>query len=270
MRKNKNDREELISKSPKFSDCLSVPIGICGQELSEMRFSCRGRLGNINGYLVWGSSVREKTKFISNFLINACKKYSPEELKISIYDNVGDKSLLALGEKLTHVQKSVNIGSWGSLLNEVMSLEKSYADRLEDITSLGEQCFAHAARNPDVCDKLNMSQEFIIFNLVTAKLFEECKSKSELDSFFRFITQKLWRAGIYPVFVRHDDIFMSHSGYEYYFPNVIVLGPNITHYKSRQEIGIDQVLNYTGWDSWNINAEREEVVDLPNYTDEGN
>lgn len=36
------------------------------------------------------------------------------------------------------------------------------------------------------------------------------------------------------------------------------------------ELGIDQVLNYTGWDSWNVNAEREEVVDLPNYTDEGN
>lgn len=84
--------------------------------------------------------MRKKTKFISNFLINACKKYSPEELKISIYDNVGDKFLLALGKKLTHVQKSVNVGSWGSLLNEMMSLVKSYADRLEEIPRLQDNC----------------------------------------------------------------------------------------------------------------------------------
>lgn len=67
MRNNFKEPEELFLKSIKYPDCLSVPIGTYGEELSEMRFSCRGRLGNMNGYLVWGSYTEKKIRIYQQF-----------------------------------------------------------------------------------------------------------------------------------------------------------------------------------------------------------
>ena len=268
MRNNFKEPEELFSKSIKYPDCLSVPIGTCGEELSEMRFSCRGRLGNMNGYLVWGSYTETKSEFISSFLLNACKKYTPEELRITIFDNVGNRSLSALGKRLPHFKDSVCLETWKSMYDVMKFFEQRYTERLKRIALFGEQCFAHAAAKPAVCAELNMPQELIIFNYSSVNSSEDYKSKRDTNMFFNLITQRLWRVGIYPVFVNHDNNSGFRADYEYYFPNVIVLGPNITQYKTKQVIGPDQALNYTGRDSWNMNSEREEITDLPYYPDE--
>lgn len=260
--------EKIFATSPKFPDCLSVSIGLCGDNLSEMKFSCRGRLGNINGYLVWGSYSNQRTEFACHCLVNACKKYSPNELRVSIYDTIGGEQLLACGSQLPHVKKAVHFDSFESLLSKTVLFDKRFTERLNRITSLGEQCFVRAARNPDINRELNMAQELIFFNTATVRPFEKYQLTHESDYFFHLVTQCFWRVGVYPVFISNDGFSVCYHNYEYFFPNEIVFGPNITHYKTRQEIGVNQVLNYTGWDSWDFLAQREEIVDLPNFPDE--
>lgn len=69
---------------------MSIPVGISGETIVELPFSCNDEKGTVAGqcigYMVIGQSGAGKSSFFHSLILNGCIKYSPKNLQFWLLD----------------------------------------------------------------------------------------------------------------------------------------------------------------------------------------
>lgn len=260
MVKKIHEVQSIIDASPKYKDCLLLPIGLTDGKCNDLMFSCRGKLPNNNAYLIFPGYSFETDNFLTGLLINACRKYTPDELLISYYNCSKENKRLSFIGELPHVKSIKTITSKVELSKEYDLLMEVFDARLKKIFEYND-CYARAVR-----DKENpltgMPQEVLIF-YIDRDVFEWWVREKD---FHWLITQTLWRTGIYPIVIVND--LCRFFQYRYYYASELYLYPTVNNMRHDMDLTNYQAFMHIGEDSWCWGSERKEVIDIPRYTED--
>ena len=252
--------QSIIDTSPKYKDCLLLPIGLTDGKCNDLMFSCRGKLPSNNAYIVYSDQGIHEENFLTGLLINACRKYNPNELCISYYNCSTNKDIPYFIDELPNIKSIKTLISKDTFNIEIDLLSKIFNERIEKILKFND-CFARAVRDKEH-PLIGMPQEVLIFNM-DRDVFEWFSREQKFNS---FITQTLWRVGIYPILIVdywfHYFPFRSHYGSEFY------LYPICNRISRDLELSNNQAFMHICEDSWCWGSERKEVIDIPYYTED--
>lgn len=275
--KNINDLEPLFLSSPKTGNSLIIPLGYDKDNIKELSFSCRGKIrnrygsistGNINGYSIHCNIGDEGINLLSGLLINLCKKYTREEALFSYY-NFSDIPQNAFNfiDKLPNANRICHSAIDEQFEAEMEKLHEQYDTRYRYISQYSD-CYARAtavAQQNEV--KFNLSQEILLFHI--SKKDYELKHAHQFEKHIHFLTQQLWRVGIYPIaFFERDSVSFDFQSSRNYFGCEIILPSSRRIRKESSDLKHDEVLLSTGWDSWDWSAEGQEIFKIPRYDEE--
>lgn len=255
------DVQSIIDTSPKYKDCLLLPIGLTDGKCNDLMFSCRGKLPNNNAYLIFPGYCSETDNFLTGLLINACRKYTPDELLISYYNCSKENKRPSFIGELPNVKSIKTITSKAELYKENDLLMEIFDARLKKIFEYND-CYARAVQKNEKGSLTGMPQEILIF-YIERDVFEWF---SKEEDFNWLITQTLWRTGIYPIVIINEfpDYFPCRRYYasEFYFASAA------NRLQHGLELTIHQAFMHIGEDSWCMGSERKEIIDIPYYTED--
>ncbi len=255
--KNIYDVQHIINDSKKYNDCLLLPIGITDGKCNDLSLSCRGRMLNTNGYIICGC-LDEIENFLTGLLLNACKKYTSEELKISYYYSVSNCVSIPFLRELPNIKLVKSLSDYKELETEFEGLKNSTEKRLDEIFQ-HHDCYARAVRGENGKLLTEIPQELLIFHVPKHVIDNSSPRSQEIH---HYISQRLWRAGVYPIIV------LEGSGYfpfNYYYGGRVWL-PFVND--APVELNRNQAYMNIAEDSWCVGSERKEIIDIPNYTED--
>lgn len=264
--KNAKEFEKMINSSPKTGNSLIIPIGYSGEVIKELSLSCRGKIrdrygnisnGSINGYAVFCGIKEEGENLISGLMLNLCKKYLPSEALLSYY-NVSDIPCKAFDflQYLPNVDKICQSAVGERLETEIEVLKSEYEARYRQIDRYAD-CYARAVNSvqKDV-EGLGLPQKVLVFRIPYSRY--DHRVKNQLEKHIHFLTQELWRVGIYPIVLFADDSADSDFGSLAYY-----LGCNVILSSSRR--ARDKYEEMKSGEALVYNAEGSETFSIPHY-----
>ena len=266
--------ESLFLSPPKTGNSLIIPLGYDNDNIKELSFSCRGKIrnrygsistGNINGYSVHCNIADEGINLLSGLLSNLCKKYSREEALFSYY-NFSDipQNTFNFIDKLPNANRICHSAIDEQFEAEIEKLHEQYDTRYRYISQYSD-CYARAATAAQQNEaEFNLPQEILLFHI--SKKDYELKHSLQFEKHVHFLTQQLWRVGIYPIaFFESDSVSLEFHSSRHYFGCEIVLPSSRRIRKESSDLKHGEVLVSTGWDSWDWSAEGQEIFNIPHY-----
>ena len=272
------DIEQLFLSSPKTDDSLIVPIGYNDNgKAKELSFSCRGTVlhrsgvltsGNANGYSVRYSLRNEGINLMSGLAVNLCKKYSPDEALISYYNFSDDpQSSVSFIEKLPNANRICHSAIDEQFEIEIQRLKEIYKERYRIIDKYSS-CYARAVNEAkQKGESIGLPQEILLIHFPQRHYeYQQC---NQIKNHIFFLTQELWRVGIYPIAFfdnnTAEDDFMEASPY---FSGNIFFWSSSHRILRSHHLFSDQVMLALGWDSWDETREGNEIFNLPHYSED--
>lgn len=257
MKKNISDVQAIIDTSLKYKDCLLLPIGLTDGKCNDLSLSCRGKMPNTNAYIISGG-LFELENFLKGLLLNSCRKYHSDELRITYYNSATNNFSIPFLRELPNVKFVKTIEDYEKFKNEFELLKKTTEERL-DIIFQYDDCYARAIRSENNNLIANMPQELLIFHV---SVYDISDSSSKSQEIHHYISQRLWRAGVYPLIIlERGDSFP----YSYYYGGRLWLS-----FKKDEPVKLDpwQAYMHIPEDSWCMGSERKEIIDIPYYTED--
>ncbi len=257
MQKKISDVQAIIDTSPKYKDCLLLPIGITDGKCNDLSLSCRGKMPNTNGYIISGG-LFEIENFLKGLLLNSCKKYNSNELKISYYNFATNVIRIPFLNELPNIKIVKTLVDYEEFKEEFQLLKNETNERLNKIFQY-EGCYARAIHCENNNLIANMPQELLIIH---ASGFDLSNSSPKSQEIHHYLSQELWRAGIYPLIV------LEH---EEHFPNDFYYGGRLwLSFRYDGPVKLEPLQSYMhiAEDSWCLGSERKEVVEIPYYTED--
>lgn len=269
------DLYNLFLESPKTENSLIIPVGYDGEGIKELSFSCRGKIrdrngklstGNRNGCIVYCNTVTEGVNLISGLIVNLCNKYSPEEARFSYYNyNDTSKDTFSFLSSLANANRICYNVSEQMLPEEMEQLREEYKTRYQQIYKYSD-CYARAveaARQKG--ESLSLPQELLVFHISKhGYMYDQIR---QFEKYVDFLTQQLWRVGIYPVFLFENDITASEfSKCTQSVGCELLLSTSRKRIKNKSvDLSYGEALLSTGYDSWDLHSEGEERFNVPLY-----
>lgn len=121
---------------------LYIPVGIAGDKVIEIPFSCKDEEGKASGscigYMVIGQTGSGKSSFFHSMIFNGCLKYSPKDLQFWLLDfKNGNATSKYRNSGIPHIR----IISENNRIDDALCLFQMILEEMDRRTVLFNQCF---------------------------------------------------------------------------------------------------------------------------------